>query len=68
MKLKDFLFLLVILKSIPAYACQKDTVKLFYGINQKELSNTNKVKLDSLGKWITDTTTVQILGFADYLG
>jgi len=68
MKLKNLLCLLIILKGIPSYSCQRDTIKLFYNINQKELSRQNKGKLDSLNKFLIDNTSVHILGFADYLG
>jgi outer membrane protein OmpA-like peptidoglycan-associated protein len=68
MKLKNLLFLLILLKAASAWSCQRDTVKLFYNINQKELSPRHKITLDSLNRLLSDTTTVRISGFADYLG
>jgi outer membrane protein OmpA-like peptidoglycan-associated protein len=68
MKLKKLLFLLILLKAASACSCQRDTVKLFYNINQKELSPRHKTTLDSLSRLLGDTTTVHIWGFADYLG
>jgi outer membrane protein OmpA-like peptidoglycan-associated protein len=68
MKLKNLLFLIILLKAISAWSCQRDTVRLFYNINQKELSPVHKNTLDSLSRLLSDTTTVHILGFADYLG
>jgi outer membrane protein OmpA-like peptidoglycan-associated protein len=68
MNLKSLLFLLVILKTIPSYSAGLDTVKLYYKINQKELSPKNRGKLDSLNRFLIDNTSVHVLGFADYLG
>ncbi len=68
MRPKNLLCLLILLKATSAWACQKDTVRLFYNINQKELSARHKITLDSLGHFIGDTTTIRIFGFADYLG
>jgi outer membrane protein OmpA-like peptidoglycan-associated protein len=68
MNLRNFFFLLILLKSIPSYAGQQDTVRLFYDINQKELSIQNKAKLDSLNKSLTGNTKIQVFGYADYPG
>lgn len=68
MKLKLFIFLFIILKAAPSWSCQRDTIRLFYGINQKDLTDRHKVTLDSLSRFISDTTVVKIHGFADYLG
>lgn len=68
MKLKNLLFLFILLKATSAWSYQRDTVKLFYNINQKELSPGHKNTLDSLSRMLSDTTTVHIWGFADYLG
>jgi outer membrane protein OmpA-like peptidoglycan-associated protein len=68
MKLKKLLFLLILLKATSAWSCQRDTVRLFYNINQKELSPAHKNTLDSLSRLLSDTTTIHIWGFADYLG
>jgi outer membrane protein OmpA-like peptidoglycan-associated protein len=68
MKLKNLLFLFFLLKVASAWSCQRDTVKLFYNINQKELSTRHKITLDSLNRLLSDTVTVHIWGFADYLG
>ena len=68
MKVKYIFCLLVLLKAIPSYSCQRDTIRLFYDINKKELTTRHKTSLDSLGKFIGDTTTVRVFGFADYLG
>ena len=53
---------------MPSFSCRLDTIKLFYNINQKELSSQHKVTLDSLSHFLSDTTAVHIYGFADYLG
>ena len=63
-----FLFLIFLLKCIPSYSCNRDTVKLYYGTNQKELSACNKAKLDSLNKVLIDNTPLNVLGYADYPG
>jgi len=68
MKLKIILCLVIVLKALPSWSCQRDTVRLFYGINQKDLTDRHKVTLDSLSRFISDTTVVKIHGFADYLG
>ncbi|MFI5138347.1 MAG: OmpA family protein [Sphingobacteriales bacterium] len=68
MKLKNLLFLLIILKVLPGRCCQRDTTRLFYEINKKELTAKHKVTLDSLSHYLSDTTTIRIVGFADYLG
>jgi len=68
MKFKLFLFLFIFLKAMPSWSCQRDTVRLFYDINQKDLTDRHKVTLDSLSRFIRDTTVVKIHGFADYLG
>ena len=68
MKLKYILCLFVLLRVIPCYSFQRDTVRLFYDIDKKELTLQHKTTLDSLSRFINDTTTVHIFGFADYLG
>jgi outer membrane protein OmpA-like peptidoglycan-associated protein len=68
MKLRNLFFLIIILKALPSYSCQQDTIKLFYNINQKELTSRHKTTLDSLSHFLSDTTAVRIYGFADYLG
>ncbi len=68
MRPKNLLCLLILLEATSAWACQKDTVRLFYNINQRELSPRHKITLDSLGKFMSDTATIKIWGFADYLG
>jgi outer membrane protein OmpA-like peptidoglycan-associated protein len=68
MKLKNLLFLFILLKATSAWSCQLDTVRLFYNINQKELSPAHKNTLDSISRLLSDTTKVHIWGFADYLG
>jgi outer membrane protein OmpA-like peptidoglycan-associated protein len=68
MKLKLFLFLFIFLKAVPSWSCQRDTIRLFYDINQKDLTDRHKATLDSLSRFIRDTTVVKIHGFADYLG
>jgi outer membrane protein OmpA-like peptidoglycan-associated protein len=68
MKFKNILFLIILLKAASAWSCQRDTVRLFYNINHKELSPGHKITLDSLNRLLNDTATVHILGFADYLG
>ncbi len=58
----------MLLRATSAWSCQRDTVKLFYNINQKELSPRHKITLDSLSHLLSDTATLHIWGFADYLG
>jgi outer membrane protein OmpA-like peptidoglycan-associated protein len=68
MKLRILFFLFITFKIFPSYAGQRDTVRLFYDINKKELTQQNKITLDSVSSFIRDTTVVKIHGFADYLG
>ncbi|WP_295675845.1 OmpA family protein [uncultured Mucilaginibacter sp.] len=68
MKLKLIFCLLILGKALPSWSCQRDTIRLFYDINQKDLTPAHKVTLDSLSRFIKDTTVVKIHGFADYLG
>src|ERR1700756_3010882 len=68
MKLKLLFCLFIMGKTLPSWSCQRDTIRLFYDINQKELTAGHKVTLDSLSRFIMDTTVVKIHGFADYLG
>jgi len=67
MRLRNLLALLLLINGA-CYAARRDTVRLFYQINQKELSVAGKAKLDSLGRILSDTAAVRILGYADYLG
>ncbi|BAU52377.1 OmpA family protein [Mucilaginibacter gotjawali] len=68
MKFKLIFCLFFLAKALPSWSCQRDTIRLFYDINQKELTPAHKVTLDSLSRFIKDTTVVKIHGFADYLG
>jgi outer membrane protein OmpA-like peptidoglycan-associated protein len=68
MKLKLLFCLFILLKALPSWSCRRDTIRLFYDINQKELTAGHKATLDSLSRFIRDTTVVKIHGFADYLG
>jgi outer membrane protein OmpA-like peptidoglycan-associated protein len=68
MKLRILFCLFIILKSLPSWSCQRDTVRLFYDINKKVLTPRGKTTLDSLNHFLSDTTAVHIFGFADYLG
>ncbi|MDR3695623.1 OmpA family protein [Mucilaginibacter sp.] len=68
MKLKLIFCLLILGKALPSWSCGRDTIRLFFDINQKELTAGHKVTLDSLSRFIRDTTVVKIHGFADYLG
>jgi outer membrane protein OmpA-like peptidoglycan-associated protein len=68
MKLKILFCLLILLKALPSWSCGRDTTRLFFYINQSALSSRHKATLDSLSHLLSDTTAVQIRGFADYLG
>jgi len=68
MKLRILFCLFIVLKALPSWSSQRDTVRLFYDINKKELTTRGKATLDSLNHFLSDTTTVHISGFADYLG
>jgi outer membrane protein OmpA-like peptidoglycan-associated protein len=68
MNFKKLVCLLILLRAAPCFSCQRDTVRLFYAINQSSLTPRHKATLDSLSRFVTDTTTVRVRGFADYLG
>jgi outer membrane protein OmpA-like peptidoglycan-associated protein len=68
MKIKIPLFLLFLVKCLPAYCQSQDTIQLFYDINQQNLTSYNEFKLDSINDLLIDTSKVYIFGFADYLG
>ena len=68
MSLKKLVCLLVLLKALPCFSCQRDTVRLFYAISQSSLSPQHKATLDSISHLLADTSSVRIRGFADYLG
>jgi len=68
MSLKKLVCLLVLLKALPCFSCQRDTVRLFYAISQSSLSPQHKATLDSLSRLLADTSSVRVRGFADYLG
>ncbi len=67
MNYKLLLCVFIFLKVLPAQASPIDTVRLFYNINQTALTAHHKATLDSLNRSLTDTMTVRIYGFADYL-
>ena len=50
-----------------AHASAADTIKLYYDINQYELSGENKIKLRALNNTLSNRDSVFIAGFADYL-
>jgi outer membrane protein OmpA-like peptidoglycan-associated protein len=68
MKFKPVLLLLLLLKSLSSLASGTDTLKLYYPIDKYELSAENKSKLDGLKLLLTDSASITILGYADYLG
>jgi outer membrane protein OmpA-like peptidoglycan-associated protein len=68
MKIKIILLLLLVLKALPSLASKTDTIKLYYPIDKYELSTENKTKLDGLKPLLADSSKVEILGYADYLG
>ena len=59
--------LLISLMSLPAYGQKTDTVKLYYDINDYGLSAENKVKLRALNNSLSNTDSVYVYGFTDYL-
>ena len=65
---KSILCALFILKVTASLACPPDTIRLFFAINRSALTNRHKETLDSVSRFLTDTTAVHIEGFADYLG
>lgn len=68
MKIKPVLLLLLLLKSVQSLASGTDTLKLYYPIDKYELSAENKSKLDGLKTLLSDSASITILGYADYLG
>ena len=50
-----------------AQATTADTVKLYYDINQHELSDVNKLKLRALNNTLSNRDSIFVSGFADYL-
>jgi len=68
MNLKLGLLLLITLRTMPVFATNVDTVRLYYKIAEYELSAGNQIKLDSLCKSFKGVDNLHITGFADYLG
>ncbi len=59
--------LLISLLNLPAYGQKTDTVKLYFDINNYGLSAENKVKLRALNNSLSNTDSVYVYGFTDYL-
>ncbi|MDB5007274.1 MAG: flagellar motor protein MotD [Mucilaginibacter sp.] len=68
MKLKACLVFLVLLKITPLFGQEIDTVKLFFAINEYQLSSNNQIRLDALYRAISYYPRVSITGYADFLG
>lgn len=65
---KPLLLFLLLFKAISSFAGGTDTLRVFYDINKFELSDADKLSLNSLVQSIRSTDTVKIFGYADYLG
>jgi outer membrane protein OmpA-like peptidoglycan-associated protein len=68
MNYKPILLVIFFLKAFSSFAAGADTVKVFYEINNFQLSADDKAKIGLLVKSIGATDTVKIIGYADYLG
>jgi outer membrane protein OmpA-like peptidoglycan-associated protein len=68
MHYKPVLLLLLFLKAMPLFALQRDTVKIFYGINKYRLSAADQSKLKELAITLNNIDTLKVAGYADYLG
>jgi outer membrane protein OmpA-like peptidoglycan-associated protein len=68
MKLRILICLFIVLMALSGWARQRDTIRLFYDINKSALLPQHKATIDSLNHLLSDTTTVHVSGFADYLG
>jgi len=68
MKFIPLFLLCFLVKCLPVYSQSQDTIRLFYDINQQNLTSYNEFKLDSINDLLIDTSKVYIFGFADYLG
>jgi outer membrane protein OmpA-like peptidoglycan-associated protein len=68
MNIKTCLVVLFLLRVIPSFGQEIDTVRLFFGINESQLSDDNQHKLDAYGRWLKYYPRINIIGYADYLG
>jgi outer membrane protein OmpA-like peptidoglycan-associated protein len=68
MRLKACLIFLMLLKAAASSGQEVDTVKLFFGINEYQLSADNQFKLDALYKMLNYYPRISITGYADFLG
>jgi outer membrane protein OmpA-like peptidoglycan-associated protein len=68
MKISICLLLLTVFRILPGLSQQRDSIKLFYSINEYRLSKTNKSKIDSVVSLLDVKKRLIVLGFADYLG
>jgi len=68
MNTKAIILLLFLLKAIPLLAQKADTVKLFYNINDYQLSVQNKAKLSTVTDSLKGAANISVSGYADYLG
>ncbi|SRR5260221_3718620 len=68
MNIKTCFVILFLLKGVSSFGQEIDTVRLFFGINESQLSDDNQHKLDAFGKWLKYYPRVNIIGYADFLG
>ncbi|HEY8930519.1 MAG TPA: OmpA family protein [Mucilaginibacter sp.] len=68
MYLKITILFLLFLKAAFVMASGTDTLKLYYAIDEYQLSPANKGRLDSIKTALKSVTAVTINGYADYLG
>jgi len=69
---KLIIFSLILLNSFSSLAQKKhsDTICLFYAINERQLNNNNKARIDSAfyQGYLFSGLNLKIIGYADYLG
>ena len=68
MNIKTCLVILFLLRVTPSFGQEIDTVRLFFGINESQLSDDNQRKLDAYGRWLKYYPRIIIIGYADFLG
>lgn len=68
MNIKTCLVILFLLRVTPSFGQEIDTIRLFFGINESQLSDDNQRKLDAYGRWLKYYPRIVIIGYADFLG
>jgi outer membrane protein OmpA-like peptidoglycan-associated protein len=68
MNRKIAIVFLLLFRMTASFGQTADTVKLFFGINEHQLSADNQMKLDVLYKVLGYYPRINIIGYADFLG